>query len=64
MGPMYLRQCESAAVAQEKFRKSLRMHGTKTITIDYKDCDYDGSYSPYSILNEMCVIITSYLEYR
>lgn len=51
MGPKYLRQCESAAVGQQKFREILETHGTHTITIDDVYCDYDGTYGSYSVAN-------------
>lgn len=53
MGNQYLRECESAAHAQNLIRKSLGNRGTLEISFNNVQCDYDGSYGTYNIVNGM-----------
>lgn len=53
MGTRYLRQCESAAYAQNLIRKSLKLRGTYDVSFNNIKCDYDGNYGAYFIENRM-----------
>lgn len=49
-GDSYLRQCESASFAQRAIRAQLSRRGTDT-TFNNIQCDYDGTYGTYEIIN-------------
>lgn len=55
MGTEYLRECESAAHAQMLVRQVLNKHGTTDVSFNNIQCDYDGSYGKYKIVNGMLV---------
>lgn len=53
MGIHYLRQCESAAYAQNLLRNALIKRGTLDISLTNIQCDYDGNYGKYRVENGM-----------
>lgn len=53
MGAKYLRQCESAAYAQNIIRKKLYVRGMLDVSFNNVKCDYDGSYGAYFVENRM-----------
>lgn len=62
MGTVYLRQCESAAHAQNLMLKALDVRGTKDVALTALQCDFDGSFGAYTIENGMYVFfILNYL---
>lgn len=52
-GTRYLRQCESAAHAQNIIRQKLYDRGMLDVSFTNIKCDYDGSYGAYTIENRM-----------
>lgn len=59
MGMNYLRQCESAAHAQNVIRKALQQRGTQKVSLSGIQCDYDGNYGVYFVENRMYVTLCS-----
>lgn len=53
MGTVYLRQCESASLAQKLQLQALKIRGTKDVAFTALQCDFDGSYGKYTIENGM-----------
>lgn len=53
MGTKYLRQCESAAYAQNLLRNTLSKRGTLDVSLTNIQCDYDGKYGKYRVENGM-----------
>lgn len=53
MGTKYLRQCESAAYAQNLLRNTLSKRGTLDVSLTNIQCDYDGNYGKYRVENGM-----------
>lgn len=49
MGDKYMRQCESAANAQNIRRTALAKRGTLDVSFNNIQCDYDGSFGRYTI---------------
>ncbi|XP_055538018.1 uncharacterized protein LOC129725806 [Wyeomyia smithii] len=50
-GDSYLRQCESAAFAQQTIQKKFALRGTIGVTFNAVQCDYDGSFGRFKIEN-------------
>lgn len=54
-GDIYLRQCESAAVAQKKIQEKFALRGTVGVTFNEIKCEYDGTFGQYKLENGMYV---------